>query len=352
MIKKNNLWLLILSFIYIIFFSCLSKGSEKTENENTVKKIDRQTPLRLEQQDFDDRNNVLLIKAYESGDYNQSLHYLKLGANGKVLLSDGKTPVLLDIYLKYENGDDTVFDLFNYFLEKRKECFEHDIDLLYKGQTIGSYIAHFGTLDTLKKLAANKININSKKARAENTALFNVACRTEDYPGNKQTVYGPVNGKEKLERLYILLEAGADVTLRRELGNGTIFHYFNWWPIDESFEDLLDKFVERGADIYAKDNEGHSVIYSAVQPYALITNYEAYINYLLNRGLEFTEKDYYIIYMFFPKMIGDNSIEEFNERKKKWENDEEIQGKLKKLEEYLYSLLRQPVIIHRVFLKN
>jgi len=316
MIRKNTLNVLVVLFYILFVFSCLTKEGWKIESEKNVEQ------------------NLLLKEAYESSDYDQALHYLKLGANGKIVISESKMPLLFDIYLKLENGDNTIVHLFNYYLEHRKECFEEDIDLLFKGQTIGSYIANFGSLETLKKLADNKININSKKARAENTALFNVAGRMEDYHGDKKMILGPVDGGEKLKRLHVLLDAGADATLRLDGSNGTIFHYFSWWPVNEDFEGVLDRFIEKGANITTIDNLDHSAIYPAIYPRASFTNYEAYITYLLKHGLEVTNDDFNAFYMFYPKNIG-VSTEEFNIIKEKWENDIEIQSKLKRLKNFL-----------------
>jgi len=330
--RKKTLNILVVLFYIIFVFSCLTKEGWKTEKEK----------------------NLLLREAYESCDYDQALRFLKLGAtydndqalyyvkfgtDGEIALSESKIPLLFDIYLKLEKGDNTVVNLFNYYLEHRKECFEEEIEFLYKGhtrgwQTIGSYIANFGRLEILKRLANNKININSKKTRAENTALFNVACRWEDFPGYKIMILGPVDGREKLERLNILLDAGADVTLRLDGSNGTIFHYFSWWPVNEDFEGVLNRFIEKGADIAVKDNEDRSAIYYAIYPRASFTDYEAYITYLLKHGLEATNEDNNAFSMFYPKNI-DDSIEEFNERKEKWKNDIGIQSKLKRLENFL-----------------
>ena len=330
---RKNAFYILLVFLLLVVFSCLMKQNDIGKNENIViQEFEQSNDKNFEEKE--DQNGLFLIKAYENGDINQVLHYLEMGIDCKLLLSDGKTPLLFDIYMKYENGDAAVEELFMYFLEYKKECFEAYIDHLYKGQTIGSYIAMFGSLDTLKKLSANKIIINSYKALADTSALFNVACRTSDYTGNKGMFLGPVIGKEKLERLKVLLDAGADVTLRGT-GGKTIFHYFNWWPIDNDFKEILDIFIIKGADITAKDISGHSAIYYAIYPDALNTNYEAYIKYLQMHGVEVTDDDFNAFYMFRPKMIGDDSTEEFNKRVEKWENDVDRQIKLKMLEEFL-----------------
>lgn len=84
MLKKLSLIVLV---IPLLCFSCLIKQPESVEDKN----IHDQELNQFDVYDSNKQNNISLKEAYEIGDYDQALHHLKKGANGRVLLSDGKT---------------------------------------------------------------------------------------------------------------------------------------------------------------------------------------------------------------------------------------------------------------------
>jgi hypothetical protein len=233
----------------------------------------------------------LLKEAYLKKEYTKCLEILEAGASGTVNLQVA-VPLLYDLYTQYENvQDEEIEKLFLFYLKNRKGCFESSIAGVYGAQTVGSYIAHFGSLRVFKIIAGAQININSPYEKAEETALFNVASKMKGYRVPHR-IFGEldINEKEKKERLKLLLDAGASATLRRE-NQRTIFHDFKWWPEEEDFTEILDKMIACGADIQGKDNSSNTAIYTALYPYALNQNAEAYIRYLINRGVSVTQDD-------------------------------------------------------------
>ncbi|MDR1896568.1 MAG: hypothetical protein LBR10_07250, partial [Prevotellaceae bacterium] len=191
--------------------------------------------------------DMMLKEAYVTGNYAKALDFLQHGASGSVYL-DSNVPLLYDLYKNYEQGLVGTDLLFEYYLRNRKNCFKDFLDGIYPDQTVGSYIAHFGSLDLLQKMADEKIPINSEKENPEDTALFDMVAAEWTYNMANQTFGGlKYNEKEKRRRIRLLLEAGADVTLLRTYDGGTIFHSFRWYPEEEDFTDVLDKMIELGA---------------------------------------------------------------------------------------------------------
>jgi hypothetical protein len=236
----------------------------------------------------------LLKNAYLKNDYSECLELLKNDEDGIVFLKP-KYPLLYDIirqYLDKKKRTEEIETLFNYYIENKKSAFESSMEAVYPLQTIGSYLSHIADIQLLQLLVKNHININSPYEWANDTALFEV-CRKEKNRRVENEYLGILNiyDHEKKERLELLLEAGANVTLIDNETGGTIFHYFNWWPANEDFSPLLDTMIKMGADINKKSEEGFSCLYFHLGPFALDQNTEAYINYLIDRGIKVTNDD-------------------------------------------------------------
>jgi hypothetical protein len=233
-----------------------------------------------------------LKNAYVAEDYDTVLDCLKNGADGGVFFDNGMS-ILFDVYQKYDKGNTKIDEIFDYYLSYRKECFKDPVVLFGKceNQTVGSYIAHFGNIDLIRRIATEKIPVNSPKEDTTDTVLINLALAS-NVTELRHSTFGVIeyNLLEKHERMNLLLDAGADATLQTA-DKKSIFLFFQWYPIDEDFTDVLDKMLKQGADIYAKDDLGRSALTWAVYPFALSVNSERYIEYLLRHGVEVTQDD-------------------------------------------------------------
>jgi len=133
--------------------------------------------------------------------------------------------------------------------------------------------------------------------------------------------------EEKKIRMELLLEAGVDVTAV-SVNNETIFNYFCWYPFEEDYSELLDKMVEKGADLFFRDPNGNTYIYHKINN--LASNTEAYLEYLISRGLHVTEKDLFKFAGLFPYMKGKKVTEAELRRLEKikeiLENDAKLTG--------------------------
>jgi hypothetical protein len=238
--------------------------------------------------------NELLKNAYLEKDYKKCLAILEDGADGVVDM--GKAiPLLYDIYQNYSNDEtrtDDMTALFNFYLIYRKNVFESSMAGVCPRQTVGSYIAHFGTIEMLEKLAENQISLISQYEKPEDTAFFNVASKMKDYPVYTE-IFGNIyiNDGEKKKRMQILLDAGIDVSLIIERTQRSVFHEFKWWPEDDDFTEILDRMIEKGANVQKTDHNGFSAVYVAIEAYALNHNAEAYIYYLISKGVAVTADD-------------------------------------------------------------
>lgn len=118
-----------------------------------------------------------------------------------------------------------------------------------EGFTPVALAAHFGHLETLNYLISRGANINAVSKHAMNVTPLHAA------------LFG-----RRLESAKILIEAGADVTRKRG-GNGqpragwTALHYV----ASLGFADLVEPLIEHGADLAARDDEGHTPLRVAVQ---------------------------------------------------------------------------------------
>jgi len=248
--------------------------------------------------------NELLLEAYSNGDYVKCLEILKDGADGRIVYNppppDYPIPILFDICRKYlydESSLPEIEELFYYYLKNRKEAFEDSIRRVHQDQTIGSYLARFAPVELLRQIAQEKININSPDEEFFDTAIRELGSIDAGNPiwskYFNDIIFNnliPNVIEEKKIRMELLLDAGADVTRTFTFNNGTIFHYFRWYPMEEDFTGLLDKMIEKGADLFRVDHNRFSCIHYML-PWALDQNIEAYLEYAISRGLEVRRRD-------------------------------------------------------------
>jgi hypothetical protein len=88
-----------------------------------------------------------------------------------------------------------------------------------------------------------------------------------------------------------------------------MFHYFDWYPFEEDYTELLDRMIEKGADLFKKDQNGYSCIEYAVGAFALEKNTEAYLEYVISRGLHVTKDDLLGFYEWRKYMKSDKATE-------------------------------------------
>jgi hypothetical protein len=265
--------------------------------------------------------NELLLEAYTGGDYVKCLEILKDGADGRIDLnpSTPDCPVLFDICLNYLDSESRmpeIEELFNFYLKNRKEAFEDSIKGVHPAQTVGSYLARFAPVELLRQIAREKININSPdECKLDeygiSTAIFELAGINMRSPISSRYFYDlTVNIEEKKIRMELLLDAGAYVNLTADDFGRTIFDYFSWYPMEEDFAGLLDRMIEKGADLFNKTRNGYSCIRMMLNPFALQQNAEAYLEYAISRGLEVTEDDLDVFYRFWSRyMDSDNATD-------------------------------------------
>jgi len=314
--------IIILFLLVLLLLSCSEqrKNVEKTNPNNKDK-------------------NVLLLKTYKNNDYVKCLKILKNGADGRIDYLKPDSPLLFDIYQKYQkylySNDDKkrqeLETLFNFYLKNRKAAFEDSIEgsfldnikkQLYPKQTVGSYLSRFASVELLRQIVREKINISSPYEK-NNSAIFELS-RTDTLIGSGTPIYSKfynglaVRGEEKKIRMELLLDAGADVTLIDDESGTTIFHYFGWSPFEEDYTELLDRMIEKGADLFKRDRDGDSCIKYAVGSFALKSNTEAYLEYVISRGLHATEEDMlYFISRWYKYIISDKITETELQRLKK-----------------------------------
>ena len=234
-------------------------------------------------------------EAYSNSDYTKCLEILQNGADGRIDYIKTDYPILFDICQKYLDNDKKsreITELFIFYLKNRKEAFEDSIRGIYQKQTVGSYLARFASVELLKQIVQEKININSPEELSNNTAIYELSMINKGYPGHSDVFHDfMIDIDEKKIRMELLLNAGADVTLVNSNSEATIFHFFSWYPMEEDFSELLDRMIENGADLFRRDKNGYSCIFYMVQIFALDKNIEAYLEYVISRGLKVTEED-------------------------------------------------------------
>jgi len=265
--------------------------------------------------------NELLLEAYTNGDYVKCLEILKDGADGRINIKPPlfpDYPILFDICRKYldnESGMPEIEELFNFYLKNRKEAFEDSITkTIPTTQTVGSYLARFADVELLRQIAQEKININSPyeweldEYSLVSTAIYELAL--ENRGSNIHSRYFNdllINADEKKIRMELLLDAGADVS-RTDGRNATIFSYFCWYPMEEDFTGLLDKMIEKGADLFHRDSGGESCIRFMFNFSILDHNTERYLEYAISRGLEVTKKDLEHFYFIHSRLMQYNQL--------------------------------------------
>lgn len=239
--------------------------------------------------------NELLIEAYGNNDYVKCIKILESGADGRIDYLRPNCPLLFDICQQYvisRTKPPKVEELFYFYLKNRKAAFEDSISGAYKKQTVGSYLVRYASIELLQQIVQEKININSPDERNSDSYIFELARIERGSPLWSNIFTDLVMySDEKKERMLLLLDAGADVALIDEKRGTSIFHSFSWYPMEEDYTGLLDRMMENGANLFQRDVNGYSCIKYNVQIFALDQNIEAYLEYIIGRGLKVMDED-------------------------------------------------------------
>jgi hypothetical protein len=293
-----------------------------------------------------------LLEAYVNKDYAKCLEILQEGSDGRIDYLKPNYPLLFDICHKYLNDAEKspgIESLLDYYLKNRKAAFEDSIEGTYPDeikerinpkQTVGSYLARFSTIELLRRIAQEKININSPGEYIGDYSipaiyeLIKIDRNTEKKGGFRGRYFRDwkINIEEKKIRIELLLDAGADVTLVDNIfGTQTIFTLFRWYPFEEDYAKLLNKMTEKGADLFYKNRDGKSCIYHMLDNSALDSNTEVYLEYVISHGLHVTEIDLYqfaeqlLPYMKSDK-VTETELRRLEKIKKILENDAKSTG--------------------------
>ncbi len=115
------------------------------------------------------------------------------------------------------------------------------------------YAAMYGSAGIARVLLNAKADVDAKDASGE-TPLHYVAINGIDVPGRGNDVEGHGNAGH-LEIAKMLLNAGANINARDEEGVIPLAK-----AVSSTNLGMVSFFIEHGADIYAKDNRGFTVV--------------------------------------------------------------------------------------------
>ncbi|WP_461246293.1 hypothetical protein [Treponema sp. R6D11] len=343
--------------ILLLLVSLLSNCSKQDKNPQKIDSKDNkaenvQTPVVVQEKKEKSEAELLLdkslLEAYLNNDYAKCLEILQEGSDGRIDYLKPDYPLLFDICQKYLNNDEKstgIENLLDFYLKNRKVAFEDSIEGTYPDdrrrfnpkQTVGSYLSRFATLELLRRIAQEKINVNSP---GEYLGDYSAPAIYELAAISTITVKdNPMRGwyfsdwikkvEEKKIRIELLLDAGADVTLiDNKFGSNTIFSYFCWYPFEEDYTELLDKMTKKGANLFFRDSGGYSCIFRIINNLS-DQNSEAYLEYVINRGLHVTYDDlyefadHYFDYMR-SKKITDTDLQRLKKIQKILEDDSKL----------------------------
>jgi len=302
--------ILVILMIIIFSVSSCSRKDKNFENDNASNRI-ISNELLSESNSF----NNLLLEAYLDENYIACLEILKNGADGRIDIKSGY-PILFDICQKYLDDSikkSEIVDLFNFYLKNRKEAFKDSIYGMYPSQTVGSYISRFVSFDLLQILVEENIDLFSPEENTDNSYIYELAFKDKKIYRNefinmlikkenkKWKIYEFIINNEKKKRMELLLNAGANVTLLDKISKAGIFHSFDWYPFEDDYTEILDKMAQNGADLFLLDRNGKSCIVYTLNASLFDSNTEAYLEYLISRGVKITEEYIYILNSNFER---------------------------------------------------
>jgi len=216
--------------------------------------------------------NQLFLATYQHGNFALSRYYLSIGANLlNVDLNKKEKEEYIRKLAKFQGIDDyrdLLFESFSRFPELFSWEVEFGNGQTYTALTHFAYALNPENFREIVKLC-DDVNLVDKDGEITLSRLL----------GRIDTV------NDKKEKAKILLDAGADPSFPLPDG-GNILHYFNWWPIEEDYSEILEIIRESNVDFNKQDVRGETPLHLAVFPYGLSTNSVAYVRFLLENGAD------------------------------------------------------------------
>ena len=212
--------------------------------------------------------NQLFLASYQLGNFALSRYYLSIGANLLNVDFNKKEKEEYIRTLAWYRVTDDYRDLLFESVSRFPELFSWEVEFGFTALTRFAYALNPENFREIVKLC-DDVDLVDKDGR---TTLSRLLMRVDT-----------VNDKK--EKAKILLDAGADPSFPLPEGRN-ILHYFNWWPIEEDYSEILEIIRESNVDFNKQDVRGETPLHKAVLPYGLDTNSVAYVRFLLENGAD------------------------------------------------------------------
>ena len=188
--------------------------------------------------------NQLFLASYQLGNFALSRYYLSIGANLPNIKLDKEGYIRkLARYRVADDYRDLLFESVSRFPELFSWEVEFGNGQTYTALTHFAYALNPENFREIVKLC-DDVNLVDKDGR---TTLSRLLARVDTI-------------NDKKEKAKILLDAGADPSFPLPEGRN-ILHYFNWWPIEEDYSEILEIIRESNVDF-----NKHCLLYTSPSP--------------------------------------------------------------------------------------